>query len=122
MNLHSPSSVYTQAQLLLQQIEITMQQQGLWRAQSPSVQALASTSPFCIDTMSFCEWLQFVFIVKMGALVKQQLPLPQNMAIHPMAEEAFKPLAADTRQLSELILAFDQLLTNYTTARSKTTD
>ena len=122
MNLHSPSSVYTQAQLLLQQIEITMQQQGLWRAQSPSVLALASTSPFCIDTMSFCEWLQFVFIVKMGALVKQQLPLPQNMAIHPMAEEAFKPLAADTRQLSELILAFDQLLTNYTTARSKTTD
>ena len=122
MNLHSPSSVYTQAQLLLQQIEITMQQQGLWCAQSPSVLALASTSPFCIDTMSFCEWLQFVFIVKMGALVKQQLPLPQNMAIHPMAEEAFKPLAADTRQLSELILAFDQLLTNYTTARSKTTD
>ena len=103
-------TIYLQAQQLLAAIEVELKNAALWNKVPPSTDALASTTPFCIDTMAFADWLQFVFLVKMSKLVAMQMPLPKNMAIHPMAAEAFQHLCADTRQLSVLILAFDQLL------------
>ena len=103
-------TIYLQAQQLLAAIEVELKNAALWNEIPPSVEALASTTPFCIDTMAFADWLQFVFLVKMSKLVAMQMPLPENMAIQPMAEEAFKPLTADTRKLLSLILSFDQLL------------
>lgn len=103
-------TIYLQAQQLLAAIEVELKHASLWNEVPPSAEALASTTPFCIDTMPFADWLQFVFLVKMSKLVAMQMPLPENMAIHPMAAEAFQHLCADTRQLSVLTLAFDQLL------------
>jgi len=103
-------TIYLRAQQLLAAIEAELKQTSLWNDLKPSADALASTTPFCLDTMPFSDWLQFVFLVKMKQLVVMQMPLPENIAIHPMAEEAFKPVVADTRELLALILAFDQLL------------
>ncbi|MFT5808039.1 MAG: hypothetical protein ACI9LG_002339 [Moritella dasanensis] len=103
-------TVFLQAQQLLTAIEAELKHRLLWNDVMPSAEALASTTPFCIDTMSFADWLQFIFLVKMNQLVVMQMPLPEKMAIHPMAEEVFKPVSADTRELLALILSFDQLL------------
>jgi len=103
-------TTYRQAQQLLAEIETELKNQSLWNNVMPSAQALASTTPFCIDTLSFTDWLQFIFLVKMKQLVDMQMPLPVNMAVHPMAEEAFKAETVDTRELLSLILKFDQLL------------
>jgi len=103
-------NTYLQAQRLLTQIEVELKRLSLWKTTPPSAAALASTAPFCIDTMPFPDWLQFVFLVKMQQLLALEMPLPANMAIHPMAEEAFQHLPEDTRQLSQLILSFDHLL------------
>ena len=103
-------TIYLQAQQLLAAIEVELKNAALWNKVPPSTDALASTTPFCIDTMAFADWLQFVFLVKMSKLVAMQMPLPENMAIQPMAEEAFKPQTADTGELLSLILSFDQLL------------
>ncbi|MCJ8351113.1 YqcC family protein [Moritella sp.] len=103
-------TIYLQVQQLLAAIEAELKNTSLWNKVPPSTDALASTTPFCIDTMAFADWLQFVFLVKMSKLVAMQMPLPENMAIQPMAEEAFKPQTADTRKLLSLILSFDQLL------------
>lgn len=103
-------TTYLQAQQLLVAIGAELKSKSLWNEVAPSAQALASTTPFCIDTMSFTDWLQFIFLVKMQQLVVMQMPLPQGMALHPMAEEAFKALTVDTRELLALILSFDQLL------------
>ena len=34
----------------------------LWEKVSPSAAALASDEPFCIDTLTFPQWLQFIFL------------------------------------------------------------
>jgi len=103
-------TIYLQAQQLLTAIEAELQHTALWNNVKPNAEALGSTAPFCIDTMPFTDWLQFIFLDKMTQLVVMQMPLPANMAIHPMAEEAFKPVIADTRELLNLILTFDKLL------------
>ncbi|MFT5879633.1 MAG: hypothetical protein ACI86X_000738 [Moritella sp.] len=103
-------NTYLQAQRLLTQIEVELKRLSLWQITPPSAVALASTAPFCIDTMPFTHWLQFIFLVKMQQLLALKMPLPENMAIHPMAEEALLHLPADTRQLSQLILSFDHLI------------
>ncbi|MGC3837302.1 YqcC family protein [Moritella viscosa] len=103
-------TIYLQAQQLLVAIEVELKNTALWHDVTPSAEAFASTTPFCVDTMPFTDWLQFIFLVKMKQLVVIQIPLPNKMAIHPMAEEAFKAVPADTRELLALILSFDQLL------------
>ena len=103
-------TVYIQAQALLVAIEAELKHQSLWNEVAPSAEALASTTPFCVDSMPFSDWLQFIFLVKMKQLVVMQMPLPNKMAIHPMAEEALNSATVDSRELLALILSFDQLL------------
>lgn len=74
------------------------------------MQALASREPFCCDTLSFEQWLQFILIPRMGALIAGNHPLPSNIAVAPMAEEAFKPLGNTAHVLIECIAQFDALL------------
>ncbi len=95
---------------LLIDIESELRQLNLWEAESPPIEALASTEPFCIDTLSFPQWLQYVFLVRMYALVKQQQALPNNCNITPMAQEYFKGMGLNTGPLIMAIEALDQLL------------
>ena len=94
---------------LLQQLEQEMLRQGLWSSTPPSPAAMASRQPFCCDTLSFSQWLQYVLLPKMALLLESGQPLPGNFAIHPMAEEAFKLVPQDTRALTALILQLDRL-------------
>ncbi|AZZ99156.1 YqcC family protein [Pseudoalteromonas sp. R3] len=71
---------------LLDELEHTLRQAELWQATPVPVEALRSTQPFCCDTLRFEQWLQFVFVVKMRALLQSGSALPANMAIAPMAE------------------------------------
>ena len=48
-----------QVHALLIDIEAQLRQMGLWQAVPPSPEALASSQPFCIDTLDFSQWLQF---------------------------------------------------------------
>ena len=74
---------------LLQLIEFELKNAGLWSLQAPSAQALASTAPFCCDSMPFEQWLQFVLLPRMHALLDGGLPLPGQICICPMAEQVF---------------------------------
>ncbi|MFY8326352.1 YqcC family protein [Pseudoalteromonas sp. ZZD1] len=73
-------------QSYLAQLESLLKQHQLWQNEPIDAKALLSTTPFCHDTMAFEQWLQFVFIEKMAALVANQQPLPSNFAIAPMGE------------------------------------
>ena len=94
-------------QQLLIALEAELKTTGFWRDISPSTTQLASTEPFCIDTLTFSEWLQFVFLVKMQFLLDNQIALPENMAIAPMAEEAFKTQNQATPALLALLVKLD---------------
>jgi uncharacterized protein YqcC (DUF446 family) len=99
-----------QVSILLLKIRTEMEELELWQSSPPSAQALASTQPFCIDTLHFTEWLQWLLIPRLQEMIRQELPLPQSSQIQPMAEEVFKQMQADTDALLALINRLDETL------------
>ncbi|MGL6348570.1 MAG: YqcC family protein [Aeromonas sp.] len=95
---------------LLGELTAELQSLGRWQAEPPTAEALASTLPFCVDTLSFDQWLQFVLIPRVEQLVMLQAPLPANVAIYPMASEVYKEELAQLAGLLRLIARFDLLL------------
>ena len=80
-----------QTKLHLQQLQLAMQKLDLWQAVPPSQDAFLSKEPFAIDTMSPEEWLQWIFIPRMFALLESGgAALPSKIAVSPYLEEAFK--------------------------------
>lgn len=108
--------VHGQLAELLCQIEHHLRAQSLWSGTKPSADKLASQEPFCIDTLSFVEWLQFVFLPRMSIIADAQLPLPINSQIAPMAQEYFRGQSADASNLCQLLLRFDQLIADASSA------
>ena len=83
---------------------------GEWQSALPSEEDLASTAPFCIDTLTLSQWLQFVFIPRLSAIVEQVQPLPQSCQITPMVEEYFGGLGINSEALVAHINQLDTLL------------
>lgn len=76
-----------------------LEQHQIWEAVPPSAQALASQEPFCVDTLSATQWLQWIFLPRMHALLEAERELPRNFAITPYLEEALK----NERYLADLL-------------------
>lgn len=91
-------------------LECVMRRLDLWQAESPTIEALASVQPFCIDTLELHQWLQFVFLPRMHCIINQGLDLPGSCGIAPLAEEVYKtrltamaPLTRELRRVDELL-------------------
>nr|MBO2510770.1 pseudouridine synthase [Gammaproteobacteria bacterium] len=95
-------------QLLL--IEREMRQLGYWSETPPSDQALASSQPFCVDTLRFEEWLQWIFLPRMKVLIEQELELPSVSGVRAMAEVVYREEPVENRRLVELLGEFDRLI------------
>lgn len=95
-------------QLLL--IERELRLLGYWALEAPSAEALASQAPFCVDTLAFEEWLQWVFLPRMKAILENDLELPQASGIRAMAEEAYRERSGEVAALLEALGAFDRLI------------
>lgn len=80
----------TAIQIHLTSLRQVLEQHALWEAVPPSTSALASQEPFCLDTLSATQWLQWIFIPRMHALLEANADLPRNFAITPYLEEALK--------------------------------
>lgn len=74
----------------LQQLETELQAQKLWASTPPSPQALESVMPFMYDTLQLHEWLQWVFLPRLRALIDAQGQLPHQSHIHPLAEHEWE--------------------------------
>ncbi|WP_407331199.1 YqcC family protein [Enterovibrio sp. 27052020O] len=83
-------SKHQDVEVLLAQLQQELERNGHWQEGSPSIEALASTEPFAIDTLTCTEWLQWVFIPKMQFLIVHMHPLPVSFSISPYVEEALK--------------------------------
>lgn len=75
---------------LLTELEASMKQQNLWSSDTPSAQALKSVQPFAVDTLRFEQWLQWVLIVKLRDMVRNNQELPAASGIAVMAERCFQ--------------------------------
>lgn len=70
----------------LHQLEAEMRTANLWGVTPPSEEALASTMPFMYDTLKVEEWLQWVFLPRLQALIDGGLALPGECSVQPLAE------------------------------------
>lgn len=86
-----------------------MQELKLYASERPDDSAFESCTPFCYDTMSFLEWLQWVMFPKTREIIIRQQPLPTVCEVHPLAEEEFKLLEQNTDALLEELLKLDRL-------------
>lgn len=75
---------------LLMDLQVAMQNGDVWDCEKPTQEARRSVEPFCIDTMTFDQWLRFVMIERFMFLLVSGGELPARCHIVPMAEEAFK--------------------------------
>jgi uncharacterized protein YqcC (DUF446 family) len=91
-------------------IEAQLRQLGLWDRIPPSTEALASTQPFCVDTMTLPQWLQFVFLPTIYRMLEEDQALPERCGIAPMAEEFFKGSGLATTELIDALEKVDVLL------------
>lgn len=91
-------------------IESELRQLSLWEQEPPSAEAMASTQPFAIDTLSFPQWLQFIFLPTMYQLIESNAQLPGQCGIAPMAEEYFRGGALPVAALIETLERVDELL------------
>jgi dTDP-4-dehydrorhamnose 3,5-epimerase len=95
---------------LLAQLTEQLHNTNLWQSQTPPAQMLASKQPFCCDTLSFEQWLQFVFIPRLSDMITTKQPLPTAIALCPMAEESFKYLGENAAPLINTIADIDEEL------------
>lgn len=95
---------------VLLELEAALKAADLWEATEPCAAALASQEPFCIDTLNFGQWLQFVFIVRISLMIRQGAPLPQKSDIAAMAEEYFSGSPHQAQALIPILRKFDQLI------------
>ena len=102
-------AIHQLADLLLA-IEAEMRRIALWEQESPEPAALASLMPFCHDTLSFPQWLQWVFLPKMKQVLESGQDIPASSDIHPLAEYALADHPEEIQQLLLLIERFDRLI------------
>lgn len=95
---------------ILIDVEYELRRLQLWEAVAPSDEALASTQPFAVDTLTFAQWVQFIFMPKLRQLVEHKQPLPAVSGIAPMAEQYFAALPVDAVNLIQHIDRIDVLL------------
>ena len=96
---------------LLQALEQELKQLELWQQEPPSAQALASTLPFCIDTLEFHQWLQFILIARLRQMLVLAMGLPGQSALHAMASEVYKEEMMRMQTLVTLLAQLDEALT-----------
>lgn len=97
-------------QLLL--IERELRVLGWWSDSPPGNEALASREPFCVDTLEFEQWLQWIFLPRMKIILEQDLPLPNASGIVEMAEMVYATRQAEVQILQKLLAQFDRLITD----------
>ena len=95
---------------LLEQMQQEMERLDLWQTTPPSAAQFQSDVPFCMNTLSCAQWLQWVYIARLRALIDANGTLPNGAHVLPYAQESFKVEGVQSTVLLELIAQLDNLL------------
>lgn len=102
---------------VLLEVEALLRISGKWDAYRPSTDALLSSEPFCIDTLSFEQWLQWVFLPRMKQILEYKKPLPAKSGIFVYAQQQLRKQQLPAGKLLSLIKRFDDLILIQSAAR-----
>ncbi|MCI0505974.1 MAG: YqcC family protein [Gammaproteobacteria bacterium] len=103
---------YQRINALLAAMQQEMERIGIWEENAPPVENLASSQPFCYDTLHVGQWLQWIFIPRMQTIVDQRFRIPQRCDIHPYAAESLEGYTIDSVTLLSLIREIDGVITD----------
>lgn len=91
---------------LLNELEDELRRLEYWSDVPPSPRAMASQEPFAVDTLSLPEWLQWIYLQRLRAILEADADLPTGALVKPYAEEYF---AANPGAAGELIRIIDRI-------------
>ena len=107
-------TVHDELDQSLRRLEATMKAANLWRMEMPDPAAFDSQQPFCVDTMALPQWLRFVFIARLDALVDRRAALPARCDVAPALEAYLTQegvRASDRLLLCQAVEEIDRLVT-----------
>lgn len=88
-------------------IEAEMRHIGLWQSQDLSPEKFASRQAFAMDTMTFGQWLQFIFLPRLREAVDSgNFPAESNVGTQAVREFDGQ---AEAERLVRLLSEFDAL-------------
>ncbi len=96
--------------VVIDRLEATLRQADRWDEAPPPAHLLESGHPFCYDTLTFEQWVQWQMIPRMRRILDNHEDLPESSAILPYAEECMNAEGPDARRLLRLIERFDALI------------
>ncbi|MBJ7221910.1 MULTISPECIES: YqcC family protein [unclassified Brenneria] len=102
-------SLENQVRQSLLDIERVLRDSPFWQELPPEAAAFASVEPFCIDTMTAEQWLQWVLLPRMHALLDGGAPLPAELSLLPYFEEALEGASSDREPVLMVIAQLDAL-------------
>lgn len=104
-------NIYQELRENLQLLEVELKDQKLWSAIAPDPKALESTTPFMYDTLKLNEWLQWVYIPRLRAVMDAKGTLPHQSHVYPLASHEWEQRTDfDKAQLLRLINRIDATL------------
>lgn len=94
---------------LLYLLEERLKQTDSWQVAQPEADAFNSHTPFYMDTMNLEQWLRYVFIPRMRALIDAGKNLPASCAVTEQIDMVF--CSNKKARVMEVTLAIDLLVT-----------
>lgn len=95
---------------VLLEVEALLRASGKWDGVRPPESALNSTEPFCIDSLGFEQWLQWIFLPRMTQILECKQPLPAKSGIFVYAQELLDTQCPPASKLLAQIRHFDDLI------------
>lgn len=91
-------------------LEAEMRRQRIWSLEPPQKHQLESIQPFCVDTLNFQQWLQFIFLPRMKEILENGQQLPSCSDIASMANESFKKTIDGSETIVKLLVECEQII------------
>ncbi len=89
-------------------IEAELKRVGMWSGRPPPEEAFRDMGPFGMRTMSYMQWLQFVFIPNVRKLLETHGPWPDKSAVGVIAVREFDGIPEADRLIA-LLTEFDDI-------------
>jgi uncharacterized protein YqcC (DUF446 family) len=92
-------------------IEAEMKRIGMWREVAPTPEQLQFKQAFGGDKLAFEQWLQFVFIARVGEIIRTGGDFPAQSQVSGRAYREWKMwgVTENVDALLEMLAAFDAL-------------
>ena len=95
---------------VLLEVEANLRIHGKWDEKKPPDSDLNSSIPFCLDTLRFEQWLQWIFLPRMKTTIEETRPLPLKSGIFEYAEDCLNKSDPASNKLLVLLKRFDDLI------------